>query len=101
MSDENEELALVIFNHNGWGPGVDDKCRGAAEAVLKAGYRKPRTITTVEELNALPIGTVVRSEAKTIAARLDSTAGVLFGMEGSFPWHHLALPATVLWEPQS
>jgi len=31
----------------------------AADAVLAAGYRKPATITTAEELDALPVGSVV------------------------------------------
>ncbi len=30
-----------------------------ADAILAAGYRKPRTINTVEELDALPVGSVV------------------------------------------
>ncbi|TQJ60500.1 hypothetical protein FBY30_2768 [Arthrobacter sp. SLBN-83] len=30
-----------------------------ADAILAAGYRKPRTITTAEELDALPVGSVV------------------------------------------
>lgn len=34
----------------------------AADAILAAGYRKPRTVTTDEELDALPEGTVVLSE---------------------------------------
>ncbi|WNM64523.1 hypothetical protein SEA_MIDNIGHTRAIN_36 [Arthrobacter phage MidnightRain] len=31
-----------------------------AEAVLAAGYRKPQQVTTVEELEALPAGTLLR-----------------------------------------
>ena len=31
----------------------------AADAVLAANYRKPRTVTTVEELDALPVGSVI------------------------------------------
>jgi len=33
--------------------------RKQADAILAAGYRKPRTITTVEDLGALPVGSVV------------------------------------------
>jgi len=32
---------------------------GVADALLAAGYSKPRAITTVEELDALPVGSVV------------------------------------------
>jgi len=34
----------------------------AADAILAAGYTKPRTITTVEELDALPEGSVVLAQ---------------------------------------
>ena len=37
-----------------------------ADAILAAGYRKPRTITTAEELDALPDGSIVR-DAKGFA----------------------------------
>jgi hypothetical protein len=69
MSDENEELALVIFNHNGWGSDLDDNCRGAAEAVLNAGYRKSRTITTAEELDALPEGSAVLDADRDVSTK--------------------------------
>jgi hypothetical protein len=32
----------------------------AVERILAAGYSKPRTITTAEELDALPVGSVVK-----------------------------------------
>jgi hypothetical protein len=34
-------------------------CVKAADAVLAAGYRKPATVATPEELDALPVGSVV------------------------------------------
>jgi len=33
----------------------------AADAILDAGYSKPRTITTEAELDALPVGSVIRT----------------------------------------
>lgn len=67
-----------------------------ADAILAAGYRKPRTITTVEELDALPDDSVV----------LDEMDGPLIKV-GS--WFHsptdemdsrsVIFPATVLYEP--
>jgi len=57
-------------------------------------------ITTAEELDALPVGSVVRSAADTIAARYDSQRGVVFGDDRSFPWSNLNLPATVLYRPE-
>lgn len=35
-----------------------------ADAILAAGYRKPRTVTTAEELDALPVGSVVLDHAQ-------------------------------------
>lgn len=32
----------------------------AAKSLWSKGYRKPRTITTVEELDALPVGSILR-----------------------------------------
>lgn len=60
----------------------------------------PQCIETAEELDQVPVGAVVRSDAGTIAARFDSRHGVLFGMVTPFPWHRLALPAIVLWSPE-
>lgn len=56
-------------------------------------------ITTAAELDALPVGSVVRSEVGTIACRYDETRGVVFGDERPFPWHVIARPATVLYRP--
>lgn len=70
-----------------------------AGVILAAGYRKPRTINTAEERESLPFTAVVRSDAGTIAARVDSSRGALFGLVTLFPWADLRLPITVLWEP--
>jgi hypothetical protein len=78
MSNEaRDELALTIMHHpwiaaawpKGYCPtcdrvidaGHNSPCHAdhVADAILTAGYRKPRTIATVEELNALPVGSVV------------------------------------------
>jgi len=71
----------------------------AAAAVEAMGYRKPRTITTREELEALPQGSIV----------LDATGDVTRLRGGSWytyetePMTHTRmsryLPATVLHEP--
>jgi len=57
----------------------------------------PHVVKTVDELEALPIATVVRSAGGTIGSRLSATEGVCFGIEASFPWRNLSLPATVLY----
>lgn len=62
-------------------------------------WREACTISTDEELDAVPVGAIVRSSAGTIACRFDSTHGVVFGDERPFPWRKLALDALLLWHP--
>lgn len=47
---EREELAKLISSRH---------TMAAVDAMLAAGYSKPRTITTVEELDALPFYSVI------------------------------------------
>lgn len=61
--------------------------------------REPRTVTTAAELDALPVGSVVRSSAGTIACKCEATRGIVFGDDRTFPWLKLATPATVLHAP--
>lgn len=62
-----------------------------------ADWRPPaREITTLDDLLALPVGTVVRSSAGTITCRADLRRGVVFGDDRPFEWIRLALPATVI-----
>lgn len=70
-----------------------------ADLLVDRGWSKPRTVTSAAELDALPVGAVVHSAAGTIAAKLDRTEGVVFGIHRSFQWSGLALPATVLFTP--
>jgi hypothetical protein len=62
-----QELAEVIaskldrlFGAREFGPATQDF--ELADHLIAAGYRKPRTITTAEELDALPVGSVVLSQ---------------------------------------
>ena len=68
-----------------------------ADAIVNAGWRPPaRTVTTVEELDALAKGTVVLDAHGRMFQKL------LFGWEASGYVGHFdecARPATVLWEP--
>ena len=97
-----EELAALI--ESGYA-GDDGDCPyehapSIADAILAAGYRKPRTITTAEELDALPLESVVKSAEGNVweflvggwfetASRVGHVAS------------DLALPATVLYEPEA
>lgn len=86
-------------------PSAGDFCGDVESAVLAAGYRKPRTVTTVEELDALPVGSVVLS----LAYHSDVNGmAIVFQRWHDGLWHRGArsgdthpdnfLPATVLHE---
>lgn len=86
-----------------WSYGA--RYRSQAQVALAAADavdpRKSRTITTAEERDSLPAGTVLRSDAGTIACRFDERFGVIFGDERPFEWARLRLPAVVLDEADS
>ena len=101
MSTERDELAEIVYD--AWRHEEPrDTAEIAADAILAAGYRKPRQVTTVEELDALPVDSVVmESEQDTFIIR------TMRGVFHRFPdgWYVVAghgartnieLPATVL-----
>jgi hypothetical protein len=79
----------------------------AADAILAAGYKKPRTITTAEELNALGFHSVVLDAYKTPYVcerhRIDGAhnewkpAGMNYLEDSEALLYHG--PVTVLYEP--
>lgn len=113
-----EELALLLANvqreRNGSRPLADaSQCSNVAyqdaDAIIASGYRKPRTITTAEELDALAVGSVVltatsRPEHPLVASQkyfnggdpIWHRGGRLGGTHGDY-----ILPATVLFEPSA
>lgn len=80
------------------GSDMSDVLDKTADAIVAAGYRKPRTITTVEELDALPEGSVIR----------DAFRGRVFHRRGLAGWQcagmtlkaEIVLPVTVLHTPE-
>ncbi|AYN57838.1 hypothetical protein HOU49_gp50 [Arthrobacter phage Eileen] len=103
---------------DGWiGPGrgageVDSeavRCREratqkASEAILAAGYRKPRTIITATELDALPEGTIVKTEYRFYqveASRHGIAWWVIFNEQHYFRSADIELPVTVVHEPEA
>jgi len=78
-----------------------------ADAILAAGYRKPRTITTTEELDALPNGSVVLSDVY----KAHHGQAISFQRWEDGLWHRGArsgsthpdnfLPVSVLHEPEA
>ena len=107
MSDTEarDRLAQIIEEHyydgrSGW-ISYEDRQEAEermADAILAAGFRPPaRTVTTVEELDALPDGTVVRDSEGATAGRVD---WLWFYIDPYGPASLIALPTTVLYEPK-
>lgn len=82
----------------------------AAHAALDAGYRKPRVIETLEELEALPEHVVIREDGGRIFERSEFLA-INLSYDLTRPWFSCAalsglrtdtirLPATVLYMPE-
>lgn len=77
------------------------EAQAIADDLIAAGYRKPRTITTVKELVALPNSAVIRDRAKDVAEKRGGlwcqyeTSDMTDSQMAKF------LPATVLDEGQA
>ena len=97
MSNERDELFQLMLGRT---------TTKAVERILAAGYRKPRTITTAEELDALLNGSVVLSTQYTG----QSGQQISFQRWYDGDWHRGArsasthpdnfLPVVVLYEPE-
>lgn len=99
------DLMVLIakpFNKSGYCSAVEAfKIGEAAEAILAAGYRKPRTVDTDDDLESLPLLAVIRDADGNVHERLEWNYGpalqwVSDGAEGRHP----KLPATVLYQPE-
>ena len=81
--------------------------KAVVDAILAAGYRKPRTITTAEELDALPVESVVMSNMGNVYVKdfdLDDPSAIWWvtaGAVSEYPSISITLPATVLHEPET
>lgn len=114
MSNARDELAKLLFvvdNRDAldaeteWRtakPEYQDYAYILADAILAAGYTKPRTVTTVEELDALAVGSVVLDGAEYVARKErggDAPNWAVTLHKFSNDASALSLPATVLYEP--
>lgn len=103
MSDR-DELAQVIVAAYGEDAETECSCEqdmDVTDAILAAGYRKPRTITTVEELDMLPDNSVIEDGAGDVGVLL--AGNVWYPETAPIPVRKVGksyLPATVLYEPQ-
>lgn len=109
MSNERDELAGVI--HDSLYPGAYREDRMTwpqgifveADAILAAGYKKPRTITTAEELDALPVGSVILDPIGLSLHKNEFTGWRASNGAKDITAEMLqreALPATVLYTPE-
>ena len=107
MSHERDELAQLIDRtiNQEYSPGDDVMGADLAPAILAAGYRRPRTITTVEELDALPTESVVRSRGQIVWEKFSDEDDIVCwrtpGSKAPAAGLNISLPATVLHEPEA
>lgn len=116
---ERDELARDIFTadnsrytkeqaHAEWAEwilgGVDPKqnyCFNTADGLIAQGYRKPRMVTSLEDLEALPFEAVIRDAEGHVLERWGDAEHVMWSTPGCkwfVPVTEIALPVTVLYE---
>ena len=103
MSDKNgrDKLAQIIYDTLNGQYGDFTMPADAADAIIAAGWRPPaRTVTTVEELDALPVGSIVRDvERAALDEKWDDNLWAEVCYESTFSSSMIHTPAIVLWEP--
>lgn len=97
---QRDELIEDIAASLGGGNASVRAITNVAEALITKGYRKPRTITTVEGLAALPLGSVIRDGDEELMEKTDNGWCCWVYVEG-FLSSELTLPAIVLYEPDA
>ena len=104
-----EEFAADIRTAPVTGGNDVDLSRPLAKHLQDLGYRKPRTITTAQELDALPEGTVIRDASGVIRDRFNDsdTGAALWLRPGAQGWmlsrnfEDKHFPATILYSPKA
>ena len=100
-TDPRTELARLLGIHFPQSAAGDDYLWSMADVIMGRSFRKPHTITTVEELEASPIGLIVRDGDREPWERTDNGWNCWVYGGQSFASRDLVLPATVLYEPES
>ena len=99
-----DQLAALLADD--WNPDRDPiltaMFRDYAQTILDAGWRPPaRTVTTVEELDALPVGSIVRDvERSALDEKWDDNMWAEVAYEYTFSSSIIHTPAIVLYEPE-
>lgn len=103
MSTERDELSQIVFTVNN--KTTIREADRAAEAILAAGYRRPRMIATVGELDVLSKNAVIMQPGGTVLVHdgqmEDPWASYAEDPFGGPIWTssaHVTLPVTVLHE---
>ena len=87
------------------GKTVETGAKDAARAVHEAGYRRPRVIATVEELEALPVWSTISADTVSmicVGRHPHWAENMNVWTNGYGTWidsKNVNLPAIVLWEP--
>ena len=103
MSDTTDRnlLAQIIYDTLNGQYGDFTMPDDAADEIIRAGWRPPaRTVTTVEELDALPVGSIVRDvERAALDEKWDDNMWAEVAYEYTFSSSLIHTPAIVLYEP--
>lgn len=95
MSARDELAGIIARNRNEYADQTADR-------ILASGYRKPRTITAAEELDALPDGVLILTEQGGYWESIKRIDGMNWwhepGRSSVTRSEDLTLPATVLHE---
>lgn len=91
-----------VNNHNEWFNAIADEMEREVSGIIEA--RSPKGVQSVEELDALPVGVVIRSTDGAVKERLHAIPGVGngwggIGNESGFDSEFIDLPARVLFTP--
>lgn len=70
-----------------------------AERLAERGWSRPQVVETIEGLEALPDGSVVRDEEACICER-DADGWLITGSRNGYIHRDILLPVTVLYVPQ-
>lgn len=95
---ERDDLAELI------GGVSPQAARATADDVLDAGYRKPRTVTGAQKLDALAVGSAVQTSDTSDVVVLKCGTTTFrnqdgYEISGDDLWRYGTHPLTVLYEP--
>ena len=105
MSGRDELAGILSQSVHGPTSGTD-LTRHMADAILAAGYRKPRTLTSAYQLESLPFGSAVQTsdESDTVVLKCDGSnfrnqSG--YELSATDLWRYGTRPFTVIYEPEA